>query len=281
MLAVVFALDGFVQYAYGKPVTIQSDHKPLEAIAKTPLRYAPKRLQGVFLKIQKFDTNIVYNPGSGMYLAYTLSRACLPSSKDTQGDLETVNVLKFLQVSEDNHHEILKHTSEEEDLRLLKEVILTGWPADKRILPVVFNPYYSYRDEFSVYDGLIFRGERLVVPKDLRYQSMNELHSSHTVVNGCLRRARKNLVWSNMNAEIKEYILQCKKCGQYSAKQPKEQQNVTLMSHEATERPWEKVGADICTIDGKKYFTTVDNFFPISGRLIGSGTLKRPRASEN
>ena len=64
LLAVVFALDKFEQYAYGRPVTIESDHKPLEAIAKKPLRCAPKRLQGMFLKIQKFDINIVYNPGS-------------------------------------------------------------------------------------------------------------------------------------------------------------------------------------------------------------------------
>ena len=34
LLAVVFALDKFEQYAYGRPVTVESDHKPLEAIAK-------------------------------------------------------------------------------------------------------------------------------------------------------------------------------------------------------------------------------------------------------
>ena len=58
----VFALDKFEQYVYGRLVTIESDHKPLEAIAKKPLRYALKRLQGMSLKIQKFDINIVYNP---------------------------------------------------------------------------------------------------------------------------------------------------------------------------------------------------------------------------
>ena len=164
LLAVVFALDKFEQYAYGRPVTIESDHKPLEAIAKKPLRCAPKRLQGMFLKIQKFDINIVYNPGSRMYLADTLSRAYLPSSKNTQGDFEMVNVLKILPVSEEKHDEILRHTSKDEVLQLLKEVILTGWPTDKKSLPAVLNPYYSYRDELSVYDGLIFRGERLVIP---------------------------------------------------------------------------------------------------------------------
>ena len=142
LLVVVFALDKFEQYAYGRPVTIESDQKPLEAIAKKPLRCAPKRLQRMFLKIQKFDINIVYNPGSRRYLAEILSRAYLPFSKNTQGHFEIVNSL--------NHDEILRHTSKNEVLQLLKEVILTGWPADKKSLPSVLNPYYSYQDELSL-----------------------------------------------------------------------------------------------------------------------------------
>ena len=172
LLSVVFALDKFEQYAYGRPVTVQSDHKPLKAIAKKPLRCAPKRLQGMFLKIQKFDIIIVYKPGSQMYLADMLSRAYLPSTKNTQGDFEMVNALKILPVPQEKHDEILKHTSEDEVLQLLKVVILTGWPAEKKDLPAVLNPYYSYRDELAVYDGLIFRGECLVIPKALHYQTM-------------------------------------------------------------------------------------------------------------
>ena len=67
----------------------------------------------MFLKVQKFDINIVYNPGSRTYLAGTLSRAYLPSSKNTQGDFEIVNVL--------NHDEILRHTSKDKVLQLLNE----------------------------------------------------------------------------------------------------------------------------------------------------------------
>ena len=100
-------------YAYGRPVTIETDCKPLEAIAKKPLRCAPKGLQGMFFKIQKFDINIVYNPGSRMYLADTLIRVNLPSSKNTQGDFNMVNVLKILPVSEERHDEILGHTSKD------------------------------------------------------------------------------------------------------------------------------------------------------------------------
>ena len=159
----------------------------------------------MFLKIQKFDINIVYNPGSWMYLADTLSRAYQPSSRNTQGDIEMVNVMKSLPVSEEKHDEILGYTSKDEVLQLLKEVILTGWPADRKSLPAVLNLYYSYRDELSMCDRLIFRWERLVISHALRYQTIKQLHSSHLEINGCLRRARKCLFWPSMSAEIKEH----------------------------------------------------------------------------
>lgn len=59
------------------------------------------------------------------------------------------------------------------------------------------NTYYSYRDELSMYAGLIFREERLVIPHALHYQTMKQLHSSHIGINGCLRRARECLLAKN------------------------------------------------------------------------------------
>jgi len=67
-----------------------------------------------------------------MYLADTPCRAYLPSSKNAQGDFEMDNMLKFLPVSEEKHDEILRHTTKAEVLHLLKEVIVTGWPLDKK-----------------------------------------------------------------------------------------------------------------------------------------------------
>ena len=44
MRAIVFGLHKFSDYCYGKYVTIESDHKPLEAISNKPPSEAPKRL---------------------------------------------------------------------------------------------------------------------------------------------------------------------------------------------------------------------------------------------
>ena len=44
LLAVLFSLERFNQYTYGKKLYVESDHKPLEVIVKTPLATAPPRL---------------------------------------------------------------------------------------------------------------------------------------------------------------------------------------------------------------------------------------------
>lgn len=55
MLAVVYSLERFHQYTYGRHTTVYSDHKPLEMILKKPLSKAPKRLQNMVLRVQKYD----------------------------------------------------------------------------------------------------------------------------------------------------------------------------------------------------------------------------------
>ena len=77
MLDVVYAVEKFNQYTYEMYVNIESGHKPLQAIMKKPLRSASKRLQGMMLRLQKYDVNINFKPGHQMYLADTLSRASL------------------------------------------------------------------------------------------------------------------------------------------------------------------------------------------------------------
>ena len=51
LLAVQFSLESLHQYIYGKKVTIESDHKPLGAIAKKALASEPPRLQRILLRM--------------------------------------------------------------------------------------------------------------------------------------------------------------------------------------------------------------------------------------
>ncbi|KAK3737985.1 hypothetical protein QZH41_001000 [Actinostola sp. cb2023] len=90
----------------------------------------------------------------------------------------------------------------------------------------------------------------------MRPKMKEQLHSSHIGLNGCLRRARELMYWPGMMSEIKEQVSQCEACSKYDTKEQKE----TFMSHEIAERPWEKIGTDLHTIDGKEYLIVIDYF---------------------
>ena len=79
MLAIVFAMEKWHQFTYGRSVVVNSDHDPLEAITKKSLDKAPKRLQGMLLRALAYDVEVKYMEGKKMFLADTLSRAFLPA----------------------------------------------------------------------------------------------------------------------------------------------------------------------------------------------------------
>ncbi|MCP3889967.1 MAG: transposase family protein, partial [Desulfobulbaceae bacterium] len=121
----------------------------------------------------------------------------------------------------------------------------------------ILTPYFNHSDELTSHDGLVFRGERVVIPRTLISKMCERVHSSHIGIEGCLRRARECLFWPNMNSDLKEYMSQCSICLSLDSTS---QQKETLMSHELPLRPWEKVGVDLFELDNKDYLITVDYY---------------------
>ena len=64
LLAILFGVERFEQCVYGRRVEIETDHKPLESIFKKSLLSAPKRLQRMMLRLQKFDLLVSYKKGT-------------------------------------------------------------------------------------------------------------------------------------------------------------------------------------------------------------------------
>ena len=110
LFSVIFGLERFHQYKYGRTVQVRSDHKPLESILKKPLHAAPKRLQRMLLQLQKYDIRLQYTPGKEMYIADTLSRTYLKDlPNDNESDIEGVNMLSDLPISEQRISEIQQY----------------------------------------------------------------------------------------------------------------------------------------------------------------------------
>ena len=178
MQAILFTVKRFEQCVYGRPVRIQTDHKPLERIFCKSLLSAPKRLQRMLLRLQKFDLQVSYKKGTEMYLADTLSRAYRVRRNtkqvgaedvlnienmrgNTERELESINMIQYLPVSEATPTAIRGATCTEADatLRQLKTIIRQGWPATKEEVSANVRDYFSFREELTIQNGLVFKGE--------------------------------------------------------------------------------------------------------------------------
>ena len=72
LLAVVFAWEKLHVYAFGRKITLHTDHKPLESVFQKPISLAPARLQWMLLCLSKYDIDVKYVGAKSVLLADTL-----------------------------------------------------------------------------------------------------------------------------------------------------------------------------------------------------------------
>ena len=110
------------------------------------------------------------------------------------------------------------------------------------------------KDELSICDGLVFKGECLVVPQGHRAKVKKDIHALDAGVEGCLRRARDSVFWPGMNSELRHWISTCEPCRLFEILHGKE--TLIHVCHEVPQMPWEKVVVDLFSLNQKDYLVT-------------------------
>ena len=198
-------------------------------IVKKSIHSAPKRLQRMLIHLQGYDVTVTYKLGKEMFVADTLSRAYLqaqsnpiPSTNGCESislmqsvfeqELEFVNLSHHLPISEARRKEIQVATEQYECLQEVKQLVMRRWPQSKTQVPQTVAPYFPWRDEIGVQNGVLFRGKQIIVPGAIRQKIMTALNSSHIGINGTLRRARELFYRPGINNHVKTFIQRCATC---------------------------------------------------------------------
>ena len=159
--------------------------------------------------------------------------------------MECIPATHFLLVPDHQLNELPREMAFDPTLQFVKKAVLDGFPDTKDEQPAVIHQYFEIRDELSVDDGVILKGQRCIIPQTLRQKIKQKQHNSQIGSHGCFCRARETVYWPGMNTEITDYIQKCNVCMSLQSNQTKE----ALIFHEPTSRPWEKVATGIFTLD--------------------------------
>ena len=261
-LAVTFGLEKFEHYLLGRRTRIETDHSPLEQIFKKNINDVPSRLQRLVLRCLKFDVDVTYKQGKSIPVADALSRVCHDHNNSPQNNEVDFITVKSQLVSLE---EVRKAASLDPTLCLLKSTIYTGWPAYRKQCPEELWEYWNYRCDLVLENGLILKGDKLLIPESLRQRVLSTVHAGHLGETKCLLLARQSVYWPGMTADIRQLVKSCATCNRHQPDKPK----LPLLQPDMPSRPWEKIGADLFHFQGQVYLMIVDYYsrFPVIRNL--------------
>ena len=136
------------------------------------------------LKIHQYRVQIIYKPGPDIFIVDWLSRHSHTEGKDKP--IKDMDVwVDAIQSATDMPEcisvaEIEQASAQDDHLQQLTNLIIAGWPDTKDELHADLRPYWSYRDELVVIDGIILKGRHIVIPSSLKQQVLDQLqHKPH------------------------------------------------------------------------------------------------------
>ncbi|KAK7092375.1 hypothetical protein V1264_008127 [Littorina saxatilis] len=191
-------------------------------------------------------------------MADALSRA--PASDPQTTDLKFINeviayirrTIEILPASAQKLDEIRQAQETDTELSEIRKHCLNGWPGYMPQNPLL-QQYFKNRQHLTIVDDLLFYDDRIVIPLQLRLDTLNRLHEGHQGVTKCQALARTSVWWPNITGQIEEMVRKCQTCSKLrpAAKEP-------LLPSSIPDRPWSRLGMDLFELKGKTYLIVVD-----------------------
>ena len=133
---------------------------------------------------------------------------------------------------------------------------MQGWPNSIKQVKEIIKSYFKIRDELTILNDMIFKGNCLVIPDSLRNEMMTRIHYNHLGARKCLDMAKNSIFWPGMANQVTQKIQSCYICQKFSKSQTPE----PLISHEIPLLPWNKIGCDLFEVNGEKFLLLIDYY---------------------
>ncbi|UYV76768.1 K02A2.6-like [Cordylochernes scorpioides] len=238
-LAIVWTCEGLKYYVTGFKIHIETDHKPLIAnFISKPLEDITPRLQRLKMRMK-------------------------PISKRHKDEREEelsayIQCIEF-PATEERLLENSRKQKEDSHCSQVANYCTGGWPKNKKEVDPEIRGYWQFQDDLTYQNGLLLRGQRILIPRSMRKEILEKLHQGHFGINKCRSRAKESVCWLGISQEIKRMVSSCTKC--LKERIPKHE---ALMPSEFPIRPWQKVGMDLFYLNGRWYLIVCDYYYRFS-----------------
>lgn len=300
-LAVVWAVQQFRPYIYGKHFKIKTDHRPLTWLFS--VKNPGSRLIRWRLRLEEYQYEIIYKKGVDNVVADELSRNIVFPVEVENNDESERGIQENFGNDLLNTEEDLERLSEankniantEEDLiRILEENYEENDPSNINVNENIGNEKSNISDssdEFNSSDEVQNNNIQIIKDKEEQQKIIKDNHEGliggHGGQKATISRIREKFYWKGLNKDVIEYIKRCIPCQKQKINRHPARNPMNIVSN--AEHCLERVSMDLTGPykDGKKviYSLTIQDdlskyikYIPIEGKK--SETIARAFTNE-
>ncbi|XP_037970244.2 uncharacterized protein K02A2.6-like [Plutella xylostella] len=233
-LALVWAVEHFNMFLYGKDFELITDHKPLEVIFGEKAKPCA-RIERWVLRLQSYNFKVNYRPGKTK-IADPLSRLCKIATKPKAIFEDHVQaVTESARPVAIPLQEITENSLKDPEIQKVKEGLYKdNW--DDNI-----KGYKIFQNELCFNGDVLLRGTKIVIPTNLRQRVLEAAHEGHPGIVAMKGRLRTKVWWPKCDKDAENICKACKGCILVSAPSPPN----PLKRRDLPSEPWVDIAIDL------------------------------------
>ncbi|KAG6438794.1 hypothetical protein O3G_MSEX000230 [Manduca sexta] len=220
--AIIFGVNKFYEFLFGHKFILQTDNEALARILGPKYgipKMAARRLQYWSIFLSGFDYEIQHiksNNNPADYLSRVVTNGhdtSLKSSDITIKHFEanTVNYINESNFKTLSWKTVQNETKKDKILCDILRYCRDGWPL-KNDLGDDYEQYFRRKHEISVEKECLLWGYRVIIPKNIRKNIMDELHASHLGITRMKEISRSYFWWPDLDKDIDNITKNCIVC---------------------------------------------------------------------
>ena len=245
-------------YTLGTEVEIVTDHEPLLDAYQRP---KPKqlRIDRHRTKLFGFDYTLTYEPGKTSPCDYGSRHP--PATQFTAEQIDDWSVeegdeIYVNRIIEEILPQAIKLKSVQHETKkdaTLQKLISVIGRQDHMGKEPDLKPYKDIYAELSTINGIVMRGEQIVLPSTLWVPAVTAAHEGHLYADKTLQLLRRTCWFPGMRKTVYDYVESCLPCNASSPHNPP----VPLQPNLLPDRAWQKLHCDFKGPIANKYYLHV------------------------